>query len=198
VDGSPVPTKLGSTHRPETLARALLQLLVTSPIDERSQSPIPVVWINVDRRERSRAKYLRQRAIVQRIADRGADDLTPETRRQAIESLRARADVDVVDLARVAAEIQGREDALLSEALGNMATWRSDLKPSERERPEASSYTRSTAYGEPPPKRPPNRAAYDDTRLREIEELLAPCRRRGDALAYESDLLEDLWTEEQT
>ena len=61
----------------------------------------------------------------------------------------------------------------------------------ERVAPE-SRRTPAPEYG-PKPEPPPNRLIYDDTRLREIVQRLAPCRRRGDGLAYESEMLGDLW-----
>jgi hypothetical protein len=142
-----------------------MQLLAESPINLRADKPVEPGH-DADRREKSRQTFLRQRALVQTIANRGADGTA-------------------------------RADAAAAEAAKVMATWRKDLKPSERDRPEASRVARETAYGEQPPRRQPDRLIYDDTRLREIVETLAPCRHRGDGLAFESELLGDLWPQEE-
>jgi hypothetical protein len=173
-----------------------MQLLAESPINLRADKPVEPGH-DADRREKSRQTFLRQRALVQTIANRGADGLTPKTRRLAIEDLRGRSSIDVDAVEKLAADLTARDDAAEAEAAKVMATWRKDLKPSERDRPEASRVARETAYGEQPPRRQPDRLIYDDTRLREIVETLAPCRHRGDGLAFESELLGDLWPQEE-
>jgi len=137
--------------RPQSLARALLQLLADAPINARAAQPVSLWLEDVNDREEKRRDYLRQRAVVETIASRGIDDLTPVTRRMAIESLRALAKVDPEALARLAAEIDAAEDRILAELDAAVAGLRGRLKPWERERraPERRNIA-PTEYGPPP------------------------------------------------
>jgi hypothetical protein len=130
VDGSPVVTKVVSTHKPETLARALMRLVAESPINKRASAPIKT---GPDA-EQARVEYLRARSIVQTIADRGPDYLTPLERRAAIEDLRVRASIDPLALARLASEIDALVDTRMLEMDALMDTWRVALRHPCRDR----------------------------------------------------------------
>lgn len=177
-----------TVHRPETIARALLQLLADSPMDARADTPVSVVWVEAERMERTRRKYLRLRAQVQAIAVLGASELTAVARLKAVDELRALALVDAGDLATAAAAVSAREDAALALALGSMAEWSKGLKPWERQRQARTAATRETTYGPPEPIRRVDRLIYDDTHLRDIVRVLADCDE-GDGLDYEDDYL---------
>lgn len=143
-------------ERPDALAGALLSILPTSTVDDRAQASVSVVWLESERMERTRLRYLRLRRQVEAIATRRPDGLmTAHERRKAIDGLRRWAEISEMDLAAALTEWQQREADQDAEVARLVAKMESELTPRERANIAAAASrsdppVRATAYGPAP------------------------------------------------